>query len=213
MNEKYAELLGLMAGDGCLSRSGGHYIIYIAGHKIDDLDYHEKITKDLFKTIFEKDVKIGFRKDQLCLFIRFSDKKIFEELAKYLPIGFKYEKLKIPSEVLVQKEYFFAFVRGVVDTDGCVVFSKQHKTYRYYPRIEITSKSKEFLLSISLELKKYGFYTSVSHKGNMAYRLEIPGYKNLKRWMESIGFSNQKHLEKIKGLLPDPLRLRAGSNR
>ena len=212
MNEKYAELLGLMAGDGCLSRSGG-YMIYIAGHKIDDLDYHQNVTKVLFKIIFEKDVKIGFRKDQLCLFIRFSDKKIFEELAKYLPIGFKYEKLKIPSEVLVQKEYFFAFVRGVVDTDGCVVFSKQHKTYRYYPRIEITSKSKEFLLSISLELKKYGFYTSVSHKGNMAYRLEIPGYKNLKRWMESIGFSNQKHLEKIKGLLPDPLRLRAGSNR
>ena len=173
MNEKYAELLGLMAGDGCLSRSGDSYLIYITGHKIDDMGYHINITKALFKEIFNKEIKISTKKNENTLFIRFSDKRIFGELTRYLPIGEKYSKLSIPLEILTNKKYFFAFIRGLVDTDGCVVFSKQHKSYRYYPRIEITSKSKPFLLTIFLELKKKGFYGSVSHKGNQVYRLLV----------------------------------------
>ena len=41
-NESLSELLGIMFGDGCLSRSGGSYTVYISGHKIDDYEYHTK---------------------------------------------------------------------------------------------------------------------------------------------------------------------------
>lgn len=198
MNEEFAELLGIMAGDGCLSKYSHYHMVYISGHKIDDIECHERTTKTLFKNIFNKEIKIYLRKGEQTLIIRFSDKKIFEKPAKYLPIGRKYDKLKVPKEVIKNKKYFFSFIRGFVDTDGSVVFSKQHREYPYYPRIEIASKSKDLLDNILVELKKNGFYGSVSHKVKN-YRLEIPGNKNLDRWLEKIGFNNVKHIRKIKG--------------
>ena len=198
MDEKFAELLGIMVGDGCLSTYGHYHMIYISGHKIDDREYHEKTTKTLFKEVFNKKIKIYSRKDEQTLIIRFSDKNIFESLAKYLPIGKKYDQLKVPEEVIKNRKYLFAFIRGVVDTDGCMFFSKQHKKYAYYPRIEIASKSKSLLDVLLSELKKNGFYGSTSKKGRNAYRLEIPGERSLKLWLESIGFNNRKHIKKIK---------------
>ena len=205
MNIKLAELIGIMAGDGCLSRSKRSRLIYICGHKEDDLKHHTFTTKRLFKEVFNKKIKIDFRKKENALFIKFSDKEIFLKLAKYLPIGKKYGSLKVPPEILKEKVFFFAFVRGLADTDGCVVFSKQHRQVGYYPRVEITSKSKRFLESILIELKKYHFYGSVSHKGKKVYRLEIPGNKNLKLWLKDIKFSNSKHLKKIEGRRNDLL--------
>jgi hypothetical protein len=205
MNEKYAELLGLMAGDGCLSHTGKARYIYIAVHKVDDFQYHTKITKQLFRELFSKEIKINFRKKENALFIQFSDKYIFEELSKYLPVGKKYETLKIPEEILVNKEFLFAFVRGLVDTDGSIIFSKQHRDKAYYPRIEISSKSKEFLLVILSKLRENRFYGSVSHKGKENYRMEIPGHKNLKNWLENIGFNNPTKLKKAKSV-PDRIR-------
>lgn len=199
MNEEFAELLGIMAGDGCLSTYSKKYMIYISGNKTDDLSYHEKTTKTLFKHLFDKNIKIDFRNKEHTLFIRFSDKNIFKKLAKYLPVGKKYDQLKIPNEVIKNKKYLFAFIRGIADTDGSMVFSKQHKNYAYYPRIEIASKSKYLLDILLSELKKNGFYGSVSKKGKNAHRLEIPGKINLKLWLQKIGFNNNKHIKKIKG--------------
>jgi len=198
MNKKLAELLGIMAGDGCLSRSGNKYIIYISGHKIDDMDYHDNIIRNLFLDVFNKETKINKKRLEKTIFIRFSDKEIFNHLSKYLPIGKKYSRLNLPKEVIKNKDYFFAFIRGLIDTDGCMVLSKQHKKYPYYPRIELSSISRDFLENILLELKKYNFYGSLSHKGKKDYRLELPGIKNLARWMDYIGFNNPKHLKKIK---------------
>src|SRR3989344_2005837 len=179
-------------------------MIYIAGHKIEDREYHEHVTKSLFQEIFNKEVKILEKPNEKTLFIRFSDKKIFTTLSKYLPIGRKYERLIVPNEILCNKNFLFAYIRGLADTDGCVIFSKQHQKYRYYPRVEITSKSKQFLLTILLKLEQEGFYGSVSHKGNESYRLEIPGPKNLKLWMNQIGFHNPKHNKKVEGYLRNP---------
>lgn len=212
ITSEIAELIGLMAGDGCLSLDGKAKRIYISGHKKDDLKYHQQTTKKLFKKIFNKEVNIQFKKHENTLFIRFSDKRIFKELAKYLPIGKKYENLQIPNQILKNKKNLFAFTRGLSDTDGCIVFSKQHRDYPYYPRIEITSKSQSLLQTLLSELKKNGFYGSVSHKGKQSFRLEFPGNKNLDRWLKIIGFNNKKHLKKIEGRNSDLQRPRADLN-
>jgi intein/homing endonuclease len=204
LNQKLAELVGIMFGDGCLSRSGGKYIVYISGHKFDDFEYHSKTTKKLFKSLFNKEIRIGFRKDENTLFIRFSDKSIFEKFHSFgLPIGLKYSNLDIPKEFL-SDSLFFSFIRGLFDTDGCLVFSKQHKHIPYYPRIEISSKSQTFLLKIFETLKEYGFYGSVSKKGNH-FRLEIPGFKNFSLWLDLIGSNNPKHVNKFKKVNPKSL--------
>ncbi len=184
-----------MYGDGCLSNSGNKYLIYISGHKDDDFIFHSTVTCPLFKKLFEKEVKINFRKNENTLFLRFSDKKIFSFFRSLgLPKGIKYGNLKIPNR-FSKKSHFCRFVRGLFSTDGCFVLSKQHHKKAYYPRLEITSKSSSFLSEILERLKIIGFYGSISFKGR-GYRLEIPGYKNLNLWVKVIGFGNLKHEKK-----------------
>ncbi len=182
MDERYAELLGIMSGDGCLSNTGKSNLVYICGHIKDDFEYHNNITKNLFKEIFNKEVNLYKRYKQNVVIIRFSDKVIFNELSKNLPIGIKYDKLKTPKTIVNNSKFLFSFVRGLVDTDGTIIFSKQHRKKHYYPRIEISSKSKTFLQDILFYLKKEGFYGSVSHKVKNIYLLDVPGFKNLNFW-------------------------------
>lgn len=197
ITNELAELLGIMYGDGCLSRSCKQYNIYISGHKFDDFKYHDKIIRRLFFDVFNKSIKISEKKNENTIYIRFRDKKVFNILHSLgVPIGNKYGYLHIPNMIKVDNSLFFSFLRGLIDTDGCIVFSKQHKNKYYYPRIELTSKSEDFLNDLLDILKNNGFYGSVSNKGR-GYRLEIPGFKNLERWLKLINFSNIKHIKKI----------------
>jgi hypothetical protein len=196
LTDKMAELLGIMFGDGCLSRTDGKYFIYISGHKIDDFEYHNINTKKIFKDLFQKEIRVKSRNDENTIFIRFSSKYIFNELHSYgMPIGIKYKNLRIPLKLKGNK-LVTHFLRGLFDTDGCVVLSKQHKKIPYYPRLEISSKSKLFLKEILIVLIDKGFYGSISKK-RKNFRLEIPGFKNLKLWMKVIGMNNKKHKMKV----------------
>ena len=191
-----AELLGIILGDGCLSLSGRKNFIYISGHKIDDLEYHIHRTKNLFKILFNKDIAIKFRNDENTLYIKFCNISIFNKLSSLgIPIGKKYSQLKIPG-CIDSDNLFCAFMKGLFDTDGCVVLSKQHKKVHYYPRLEIASKSLVFLQSILVRLKLMGFYGSVSTKGKH-FRLEIPGFTNLELWMKLVNLNNPKHIKKV----------------
>ena len=106
VNKEVAELMGIMLGDGCLSRSCNSYTVYIYGHKYDDFQYHNNITKKLFLKLFNKKVSIGFKKNENTLYIRFRDKEIFNTLNFLgVPIGNKYSRLKIP-EILVKMSYY-----------------------------------------------------------------------------------------------------------
>jgi len=196
LSKESAELMGMMFGDGCLSRSGNKHFVYLCGHKIDDFEYHSNVTKRLFKELFDKDIKIHFRTRENTLYIKFSDAAIFNQIKSFgMPVGKKYANLKMPRW-LHEDLFLFAFLRGLFDTDGCVVLSKQHKKIKYYPRLEIASKSKTFLLDILKKLREKGFYGSVSVKGD-CYRLELPGFNNLSLWMTCIGMKNSKHIRKI----------------
>ena len=201
MTKELAELAGIMCGDGCLSSKKQKYMVYISGHKQDDKEYHEITTKRLFLYLFNKEIRIQERKKENTLFIRFSDKKIFHMLNSIgIPIGKKYDNLKVPDWIINNSDLSFCFVRGLADTDGSIVFSKQHRNMRYYPRIEITSKSRSFLEEVFSILVSNGFYGSLSKKGPY-YRLEIPGFKNLDKWLKLIGFNNPKHIRKIEARL------------
>ena len=208
LSKNASELLGIMFGDGCLSSVSNRNVIYISGHKIDDYNFHDIVTRKLFRIVFNREIDINFRKDENTLFIRFSDKHIFDEF-RYLgmPVGKKYPNLIIPVAIKSDRDLMFAFLRGLMATDGCVVFSKQHRDYAYYPRIELTSKSKNFLAGIYGFLKQNDFYGSLSNKGR-GYRLEFPGIKNLHNWIQKIGLSNNKHMNKIQAHLgperPEP---------
>ncbi len=201
VTSELAELLGIMYGDGCLSNSGSKHLVYISGHKDDDFEYHNKIIRKLFFKVFNKEVNICMRNDENTLFIRFSDENIFNIFKSLgMPIGLKLDKLHLPEDIKNDRELMCHFIRGITDTDGCIIFSKQHRDKPYYLRIEITNKSENFLKEILEFLKNNGFYGSVSNKG-VGYRLEVPGLQNLNKWLKYINFRNVKHIKKIEAQL------------
>jgi intein/homing endonuclease len=201
-NHAISELLGIILGDGCLSRSGNKHILYICGHKQDDLPFYKTVVLPLIQYVLNKETKINFKKGEQTLFVRFSDKATFDYLSNLgIPIGKKYETLRIPR-IVEENQLMPNFLRGLLATDGCVILSKQHRKVPYYPRIEISSKSKTFLDNILVHLQDMDFNGSVSNKGKCCFRLEIPGFENLFRWYQLIGFLNIKHYLKIQKLLP-----------
>ena len=114
-----AELLGILCGDGCLSKSSIQvkYFIYCSGNKLKDLDYFKRYVPRLFYEVFEKRVVAKERTDENTVYIKFSDKLLFARLHKLgLPIGYKYDELKIPPFVTKSKGLQLAFIRGVFDT-------------------------------------------------------------------------------------------------
>jgi len=193
-----AELLGMMMGDGCLSNSKSQvkYWVYCSGNKLKDKEYFAKYVPSLFYQVFEKSVIAKERTDENTIYIKFSDKKVFLDLKERgIPVGRKYERLCIPDFVKKNREREFAFMRGMFDTDGCIVWKKHEKND--YPRIEISSKSEKFLISLLALLKEHGFSGSISNKGKGQHRLELPGFKNLGLWFERVGSSNERNIMQV----------------
>ncbi len=197
-----SELLGILCGDGCLSnpqrKNHVKYYVYCCGNKLKDFDYVSRYVPFLFSHCFGKSVSAKVKNGENTIYIKFSDKVLFAKLRDLgIPVGVKYASLRIPAFASKTKERQLAFIRGMFDTDGCVVLSKQHRTTAYYPRIEICSKSFSFLDSIFAILKRNGFFGSLSKQGKGYYRLEVPGFENLKKWLLLIGSSNKRNLLKF----------------
>lgn len=196
LSEGLAELVGIIMGDGCLSRSNKKYVVYICGHKFDDFKYHDKVIRKLFLDVFNKTTKISKRRYENTIFIRFSDKKIFYILKSLgIPVGKKYGFLHIPDWIKKDKSLAFSFIRGIVDTDG-YLYIRKNKFVSPHPSIRIRSKSVEFLSEILIILKHNGFFGKICTSGGCS-TLSIVGHQNFKRWLELIGFSNPKHMRKI----------------
>jgi hypothetical protein len=198
-----AEFCGIMAGDGCLSNtgkginSGNKYWIYICGHRFDDKEHYFYIKK-IIKQLFKKEVSIKERVKENVNVIRFSDKKIFNIIKSLgIPIGEKYEKLHMPYWITKNKDNTILFLRGLFDTDGSFVLSKQHKIIPYYPRIEISTKSKRLAKQVKENLNKIKIGCSLNKK-RQYFRLEVAGKERCKLWMDIIGTKNKKHFIKYK---------------
>lgn len=124
-----------------------------------------------------------------------------------LPLGKKYNSLSIPK-IFSNKELIINFIRGLFDTDGCICFKRRYSEIPYYPVISISSKSKNFIKDIAIILKDLGFKLveiydyevkdiRVKRGFTTINRIELNGERNLKLWIEQIGFFSPKHIEKI----------------
>ena len=198
--EELALIYGIMLGDGCLSKVGDHhYFLEICGHIEDDLDFLEKI-KPIIERIRGRSVKIKKRPNLGKLEMNFSDKNVFF-LFKSLgfPVGKKGTSLTISP--FFKEESYKEIVKGYFATDGCLVITNNNGTL--YPRIEFSSISKPLLIQVLSYLKKKGMSGGLylSHKPknnwNSLYRIQFNGKANLNKFIDVIGFINQKHTIKL----------------
>ena len=150
--EKFALLLGMLCGDGCLpvKFSGEGYRDY----PIQFYNADEKLVilfKNLFKDIFGVDSKIysakRMNKEELFQFCKYS-KVIYQKIQETgFPIGVKRDILRIPKMIFRgTKKEKVAFIYGVLITDGCL---------RKRGDILFHSGSKLFLEDLSLLISNF----------------------------------------------------------
>ncbi len=201
ISEELAELCGIIAGDGHIhiDTKNGDYRIDISGD-YKEIKYHKYICK-LFKELFGKEAKIDFKKDGIIT--RIHSKEIVKIITKIgIPSGKKSQIIKMPK--LIPNNLKLAFLRGFADTDFSVCFKKGDRNRHSYPVISTSVSSIKIIKDIKKILDNLGikYYQGkrikkTNYGSTLQYDLDINGKKNLKIWMENIGFKNSKHLDKI----------------
>lgn len=202
-----AEICGIITGDGHLSRyispERTDYRIEIVGDKIEEVEYFKYISQ-LFYKIFNRKLKLKIEDEYSRLYVH--SKNILDFLESTgLIVGKKSDKSRIPSKILNDETASLYFLKGLADTDFCVTFKKGSRKRNSYPKIVAEFASKNLIEDIEVILKRLGmnYYKQTKLTKNafgsfVHHRLEIDGKKNLDKWIKLIGFSNPKHLTKIK---------------
>jgi intein/homing endonuclease len=142
-----AYIVGLITSDGCLSKDGRHI---------------EFVSKDIdliftFKSILKLKAKIGLKASgytgKKCPRLQFGDIVLYEWLKL---IGLMPGKSKIIKSLKIPKKYFFDFLRGLFDGDGCFYsyWDKRWKSsFMFY--VDFCSASKKFLKWLQKSLFDY----------------------------------------------------------
>ncbi len=106
----FAYAIGLLASDGCLSGDRRH-ILFVS----KDKEQIENYMKSLGINVFVGTTSSGYN-NQKAFRVQFSDVLFYRFL---LSIGLTPAKSKTIGEVKVPAKYFFDFLRGSFDGDGC----------------------------------------------------------------------------------------------
>jgi intein/homing endonuclease len=195
LGRPFAYFLGFLLGDGFASENYNH-LVYLVGHLTDERDYYDRVIVPLIKELFNIEPRAFVKKGQDAYAVCFGSVQVIAYLKK---IGFPliaFQKF-IPNPILGSSpEIIRAFVQGLFDADGCLVFSKKnYKTYRY-PTVEIKSVHKEVADCVVTMLKDLGFRASV-RKSAESWVANVNGNEQLEKWMADIGSRNIKHLSKF----------------
>lgn len=207
MDLKLAELCGIIAGDGHLSRyiskERTDYKLSIWGNKDLDVEYFKEL-QNIFADLVKIKPKLIIKSN--CCELRINSKKIVEHFESLgIPVGKKSKIVSMMPSVKNNLQLSCAFLRGFADTDFSIVF-KVRKNALFYPRITTDIESIHLVKDIcfvldQLGIKYCGPYTRNRIRNRNAYtsyQIDINGHKNFDLWMKNIGFRNHKHLNKIK---------------
>ena len=189
-----AEFTGIMMGDGGLSK---HQICVTLNLK-DDLEYSffvGKMMEQLFAVKPSRNMRAGEK--AICLVISRVDLVNYCHEHLNLPIGHKIRQgLFVPSWILNDKEYPKDFIRGLIDTDGCVVIEKHSikgKVYSYI-RLNITTYCEHLSSTVFSILTSLGFHPKMRRGGKS---IQLENYDEICDYFRAVGTSNQKHIDRF----------------
>ena len=191
-----AELIGVIIGDGCISKYShtNGYRIFISGNPIEDKHYMEEYLPRLLKKCLGNEKK-PFIASNGAYVLQFANES-FRLFLKDLGIGEKKARtIGIPKKIGRNPILLRRCIRGIADTDFTLIFTKKHN----YPRITAQFASDRLVRDIETSLRNFGFTLNTSYnseiKDKRGYnwitnRIHLDGPHNLRKWMEEIGFSN-----------------------
>ena len=127
MNEELSELVGLFIGDGCMSkysrknRPNRTSIILFTGGWKKDSQYYHVVIRGILRRYFNLKAKVYHRKDDDTVRVKIYDKHF---IAFFRNLGFNFgkksETVFIPKEILENRSFSLACLRGIFNADGCV---------------------------------------------------------------------------------------------
>lgn len=201
-NEDLGEFVGMFIGDGFMGKYSRVRMIQFTGHPNDDREYLENKLVPLIKNIFsvEPHVRIGGRGLRVTCY----SKRMYKILKSLkLPSGKKSAIIEIPEFFLKDEKIIKGVLRGIFDTDGTIVWDKRKIYKKPYPRLSIATISKKLAKQINSLLLDLGFrpclrkVKRIKKVGSQIYYIELYGFTQLNKWLEEIGFSNNKHIVRL----------------
>jgi len=212
LTKDLAYFCGVMAGDGSISviKEKHDYAIKCVGNPKDEKEFYNDVLLPVIKKVFGLNLNAKFFDSKTTYGFGLSSKALVRFLTNKigLPRGKKYSKLCIPDCFKQNKDLVSAFIQGVADTDFCLALRHRIRVPPY-PVVSGTSKSKEFIEEIAVELEKRGIslfrsYDMISYDPrytisgcSITHRIELNGRERLRKWMKEIGFRSPKHLERF----------------
>ena len=118
---------------------------------------------------------------------------IFQLLELGLKKAPKWNRAIIPKQFM-KKNYKKYVLKGYFDTDGSVVHANNGG--KKYPRLEMKispSPMQEEFIEI---FGSFDFNHKIYDIGKGKIKIQMNGKKQLKKWKNCIGFSNQKHINR-----------------
>ena len=196
LDENLAEEIGIHLGDGFLSND--KYDFRVKGDKSNEIDYYDNHLKKLYKILYNINIE---NRDYI-------DSYGFEIYSKALwefkvnSVGItpgKKDKINIPKILSKSnKRIKCAFLRGIMDTDGSILFKARYGYANYYPTISLTCKSRYLAEGVYKMFKTLGFAPKFYKKSNGVWDVYLYGYSNFDRYQRLVGWRNPKNLNKIR---------------
>ncbi|MEK6818937.1 MAG: LAGLIDADG family homing endonuclease [Nanoarchaeota archaeon] len=204
--KKMAEFIGIMLGDGSIgiyntkagNKTKKHHVIKVTLNSRNKqyIDY----VSNLMKEVLDVEPRLHFHKKEnavdICTFRKERIDYVINEIG--LKISPKWNSMEIPTKFM-KKEFYPHLLRGLFDTDGSVTISNNNGTI--YPRIEIkicpSPAQKQFIKIVNI----LGFNYKVQNLDKGKIRIRINGVKELKKWFEIVGSSNQDYINRANQFL------------
>jgi hypothetical protein len=206
-NPKLAELIGILLGDGSIGiyncradcKTKTYYRVKVTLNS-DEIKYAEYIRR-LFVELFCLEPKIRFKKtEKVCEVLIFKKEVVeFFTIVVGLKLAPKKGRAIIPNYYLGNK-LELDILRGLFDTDGCIVLRKG-KYRGFYPVLELKmcfSPMQSQVVDILCRRRfKFGVYKLERDK----IKIQINGRAQFEKWVKEIGFHNPKNIEKTETVL------------
>lgn len=208
MDPLFLEFYGVLLGDGWISKLNYKNkvinLIGISGHYSLDRDFFMYLKSNI-KTLFDRKAYLKERPKQNSIELNFTHKSLLYYLNKTLgfPIGKKVD-LRISDRIYsLGFDYIKYVIRGIFDTDGSFYFDKSPNGNKY-PCLNITMKAPLLIDQIYRTLINEGFKVQLNKSRFPNQQIILKGSIQLNKWMNLIGSSNKKHLNKINAFVAQP---------
>lgn len=189
-NVELAEFVGIVMGDGGIS----NYQVVVTLHDTTDFEYGTFVLH-LAEKLFGVRPSVYHHAKYAANNIVISRRELVRFLHRTgLPIGNKVrQQFDIPGWIKRSKKLSVACVRGLVDTDGCVIIHRYRvrgQLYRY-KKLSFTSRSHPLQQSVAKILVDLGMRARIA-----GYDVRLDSITDMQKYFSLVGTHNPKHLKR-----------------